>query len=716
MRPQTHFDTKPTKGDLAADRHKMGLDKESESFLVKLLTDLYTDPIGAVVREYSVNARDSVVDAGNSEPIEVSLPSQLDGQEFRVTDYGQGLSETEVCELFGLYGKSTKRGSDDVTGMLGVGCKSGLTYATAFTVESVKDGQRTVVHFTRDEDDLPSYAVIDSGKSAERNHTTVSVPVGRWDIDTFREYAKWFFGFWQPGTVLVDGVAPTPVWMSKSYTRVGTTDCYVGPQGSDKVVVMGNVPYKVDHDVVNSVLGYSGMVLFVPMGAVSFAPSREELTYNKATLRALKVAMDELEKHSQTVVSEALSKATTLKEAFDIRIRFQEHTVFTKNVRWEWVNKAGKTKRVPKPPSRLNVDRDKARQMEYKDSNGQGFSTHGRVSAGTWTGGGAFIVVNNFRAKSVAKHYKEGIGTLLDNGTIEAPIMTQKGWNGSEWQQTSVIVFTGDITKETDFDGNSYDYLPIVEWDAIKDKMPKPNAKSSNPGMVVDRQSHNLQKIAVDRYSKWVYRSSYAPEIAKGYKDAVFYIVDARPTDSQITNVRQLEALENVYPVIVYAKARDEFRKTYKTIDSQGIQDALNELVKDVSDFAWATYNGCANGNGGFWDIGKGQDLEILDPDVAAGIENVKAVIGEYQILDSIPEDVRRRMEMVRNQRNRQYRSIADRQKSLTQVLGSATLVKEVEKRYPLADLGYYGHYNKTSYSQTVDYINALYTYRQEGN
>ncbi|WP_459567096.1 hypothetical protein, partial [Enterobacter hormaechei] len=51
-----------------------------------------------------------------------------------------GMSPDFVSDAFTVYFESTKNDSNDLIGSMGLGCKSPLCYADAFTVESVKDG------------------------------------------------------------------------------------------------------------------------------------------------------------------------------------------------------------------------------------------------------------------------------------------------------------------------------------------------------------------------------------------------------------------------------------------------------------------------------------------------------------------------------------------------------------------------------------------------
>ena len=56
---------------------EMSIDQNSLAHIMSVLTNLYSDPEMAVLREYSSNARDSHIASGNPDPIEVNLPTTL---------------------------------------------------------------------------------------------------------------------------------------------------------------------------------------------------------------------------------------------------------------------------------------------------------------------------------------------------------------------------------------------------------------------------------------------------------------------------------------------------------------------------------------------------------------------------------------------------------------------------------------------------------------
>src|SRR5690606_8495790 len=108
-------------------------------WVMKTQADLYSDITTAIIREYSTNAYDAHVMAGNPDPIEVTLPSVMDPY-FIVEDRGVGMNMETFERVYTQYGVSDKRESNDTNGMLGYGSKSGVAYTTQFEVTSVKDG------------------------------------------------------------------------------------------------------------------------------------------------------------------------------------------------------------------------------------------------------------------------------------------------------------------------------------------------------------------------------------------------------------------------------------------------------------------------------------------------------------------------------------------------------------------------------------------------
>ena len=103
----------------------MSIDPSGMAHVMSILTNLYADAPLAVLREYATNARDSHVAAGTDRPIEVDLPSDLNPT-LVIRDFGVGLSEAEIIDVYARYGASTKRDTNDQVGAFGLGLQVGV--------------------------------------------------------------------------------------------------------------------------------------------------------------------------------------------------------------------------------------------------------------------------------------------------------------------------------------------------------------------------------------------------------------------------------------------------------------------------------------------------------------------------------------------------------------------------------------------------------------
>jgi hypothetical protein len=275
---------------------EMGIDLNSLPFIMQQLTDLYSDPILACVREYSTNANDSHSFAGTERPIEVTLPT-ADDLNFTVQDWGLGMSEDDIVAVYSKYGASTGRNTNDVTGMLGFGSKSAMTYGNSFRVESTKDGVTLLAVVTKSADDIPRIKIMSRIEAGRPNGVKITIPVRREDIGEWAERADGFFKFWRD-PVLVNGEEPRKFYeIDSNYVQV-EPDIWVHLAERDyyastvSVFVQGGVPYPLEmKEHTNHKVGASDVfVCYVDTGLMDFTPSREALMHTDRTNDLIEVA------------------------------------------------------------------------------------------------------------------------------------------------------------------------------------------------------------------------------------------------------------------------------------------------------------------------------------------------------------------------------------------------------------------------------------------
>lgn len=305
-------------GTLPGKTVKMSLAADAEQHFINIFTDLYKNRLRAVIREYSTNAFDAHVEAGITRPIEITLPSTLSPY-LRIKDFGVGLSVNDITTIYSQYGASTKRTSNDFNGMLGLGCKSAMTYTSQFVVVSVKSGVRVQVVVERHPMGA-NMQVVDTSTTADANGTEVIVQVKREDVAKCAEEAAEFFRMWKPGTVLVNGAAP------KRIHGLRLSDSLLVTEGDSRCfVVMGNVSYPVERDKVAPGLESTyGLTVFAPIGAVHFTPAREALMDTPETEATLAKARADFQAAAGKAVQQAVEAAKTPSEAIDTYFRYRK--------------------------------------------------------------------------------------------------------------------------------------------------------------------------------------------------------------------------------------------------------------------------------------------------------------------------------------------------------------------------------------------------------
>lgn len=113
----------------------------SAEFFNILSSNLYKNPLNAMVRETICNAWDANIETGKEDiPIKITVSNNS----FIVKDSGNGIDPAKMQEIYCTYGFSTKTSDSKQTGGFGLGCKSPFAYTDAFTVTSNYQGNKNV--------------------------------------------------------------------------------------------------------------------------------------------------------------------------------------------------------------------------------------------------------------------------------------------------------------------------------------------------------------------------------------------------------------------------------------------------------------------------------------------------------------------------------------------------------------------------------------------
>ena len=261
-----------------------------------LRSGLYSDTITAPIREYICNAYDACLDAETDpDQIEIGLPSALN-RNFTVRDFGEGLSEQEMRQLYPCYGASTKKNDDRPIGGFGIGSKSAFAYASQFSVVSWNKGRKISFLFSLDETGKGKAMKISEEDSSDPSGIKISIPVKDRDISTFLSKTSRFCKHlpFSPKILGNEDYLHAEKDSDPLY-EVGKIKAWKETHGKLSVI-MGGVLYNVNKELLNdklqepfkTLISKHKIQIFADMGEVDPAPSRETLVYNAKTIGFLK--------------------------------------------------------------------------------------------------------------------------------------------------------------------------------------------------------------------------------------------------------------------------------------------------------------------------------------------------------------------------------------------------------------------------------------------
>lgn len=286
---------------------------EMNSMLFHTLMDgIYSDKIGSPIRELATNAKD----AAPNIPFDVHLPTAIDPT-FWVRDYGVSLTHEQVMSLYTTMFASSKRDSNDQTGMIGLGSKSPFAYTDTFTTTCYLNGEARVYHCFLNTDRVPQVTLISTMSTTEPPGVKVQFPVNPEDISSF--YSK--------ATQNLMGFDPLPNVVNPDFHFPDMTPSFSGPDYrvipaalSGFNIRQGGVIYPLDLRKLPSdqnPFGWTyhtekaGLLIDFAIGDIEVTSSREAIAYTPQTISNICNKLKEVYEHLSTSVQEQVQNAPT---------------------------------------------------------------------------------------------------------------------------------------------------------------------------------------------------------------------------------------------------------------------------------------------------------------------------------------------------------------------------------------------------------------------
>lgn len=266
-----------------------------------LSSGLYANKVRAIIREYSCNAVDSHVEAGRADtPFDVHLPNSLEPW-FAVRDYGVGLDEQQVRNIFTTYFESTKTATDELIGGLGLGSKSAFSYTDNFTIVAIKAGIKRVFTAFINDQGVPSIAPMGEEASNEPNGVEIRFAVeDSYDFRKFYNEAQHVYKHFKLRPVVSGGIGEFTFIDPEYSDRDIIPGVHANERGyGNSYAIMGNIEYPLDVPS-NMDLGdvghllRCGLTIEFDIGELDIQASREGLSYIPETVAAIKAKLEAL--------------------------------------------------------------------------------------------------------------------------------------------------------------------------------------------------------------------------------------------------------------------------------------------------------------------------------------------------------------------------------------------------------------------------------------
>ena len=308
-------------------QHKFKITDGSQAIIMDSLINLYSDPIGSIVREITSNCidanRERNLKLDNKIPMETGDNTSFWSTKQTVCieyidkntilgvdecimfhDYGCGLSEDRVQNVFTTFGASTKRDNNFEIGGFGLGAKSPLAYADTFYVSSRCNGTETYYMIYRNNDNVPHMDQVYQCATDQQNGSTIIVPIkDRYDARSFREAINNQLSFFE--NLVFKNVEESIGSINNYYTSknsnckvVEETDQYVlTNDGKNLFLLIGRVVYPINWDLLKNIDegDYRASIgVKFDIGVLDLVPSREEIRYTPKTIELIETLLKDL--------------------------------------------------------------------------------------------------------------------------------------------------------------------------------------------------------------------------------------------------------------------------------------------------------------------------------------------------------------------------------------------------------------------------------------
>jgi len=293
------------------DSKEFSVSDDSAKIFSFLSNFLYKDKERSVITELCSNGLDAHRMVGKEAlPLLIHLPTELQ-REFRVRDYGPGLTEAQVYQFLTKYGSSSKGQTNDDIGGFGIGSKSPAAVSDTWTINSHIDGDMSSYLIHVNDKGIPS---INKLFVKPTNETGLEVIVPTKNNRMWHDAAARVFFHYD---VMPDVKGTYNTLSQATFTSDfhGLIKFARNQASGSAQVLMNRRAYDVDLSKIKEKLYFNqaGYLPF-PTSSLSVSLSREDLQYDSRTSDAIKTRIEEINKKLAVLWKTDVSPKTSIYE------------------------------------------------------------------------------------------------------------------------------------------------------------------------------------------------------------------------------------------------------------------------------------------------------------------------------------------------------------------------------------------------------------------
>lgn len=270
---------------------KASISDENIALVIELASkDLYSNPIGSIIREITSNCFDANKESGSENPILIEIYTDYEDDTKYITfkDNGLGISPERMEDIYMKWFSSTKRSNNIEIGGFGIGSKSPLSYQNQFFITTIQDNIKYEYILSKT-DTVPSLTLLNSFNTQEHSGTTIKVEVLEKDLFTFHQEFKRQLSYFEKVHIKSYYVYNNDfkLYKNEHFIYKDSEQPYESMH-----IALGQVTYKIDWQALNRKEIKCPIGIRFNIGDLTVSMNRETIRYNEETIEKINKKID----------------------------------------------------------------------------------------------------------------------------------------------------------------------------------------------------------------------------------------------------------------------------------------------------------------------------------------------------------------------------------------------------------------------------------------